>query len=105
MIIHNDFCAMKLRPLGDRVIVKPVAADEVTKSGIILPDTVDKEKPEQGEIIAVGPGRRLENGSVQPVAVTVGQKVVFKKYSPDEFKIDGVEHLILREEDLMAVVE
>lgn len=96
---------MNLRPLGDRVIVKPIAGEEATKAGIILPDTVDKEKPEKGEIISVGPGKRLDNGTVVPVAVTVGQKVVFKKYSPDEIKIDGVEYLILREEDLMAIIE
>ena len=95
---------MKLRPLGDRVIVKPIQDKEVTASGIILPDTA-KEKPEQGEVMAVGPGKLLENGSRAPVSVKVGDKVVFKKYSPDEVKIDGVEYFVLREEDLMAVVE
>ena len=96
---------MKLRPLGDRVIVKPIAAEESTKTGIILPDTVDKEKPERGEVVSVGPGKRLESGTLEPVSVRVGEKVVFKKYSPDEIKIDGVEYFILREEDLMAVIE
>ncbi|OGL78478.1 co-chaperone GroES [Candidatus Uhrbacteria bacterium RIFCSPHIGHO2_12_FULL_57_11] len=95
---------MKLRPLGDRVIVKPIQDKEATASGIILPDTA-KEKPEQGEVMAVGPGKLLENGSRAPVSVKVGDKVVFKKYSPDEVKIDGVEYFVLREEDLMAVVE
>lgn len=96
---------MKLRPLGDRVIVKPIAEEEATKAGIILPDTVEKEKSEKGEVISVGPGKRLENGTLQPVGVAVGQKVVFKKYSPDEIKIEGVEYFILKEEDLMAVIE
>lgn len=86
-------------------MVKPIAEEEATKSGIIMPDTVDKEKPEKGEIVSVGPGKRLDNGTVVPVAVTVGQKVVFKKYSPDDIKIDGVEYLILKEEDLMAIIE
>ena len=96
---------MKLKPLSDRVIIKPIAGEEATKSGIILPDTVDKEKPEKGEVISVGPGKRLDNGTIVPIAVAVGQKVVFKKYSPDEIKIDRVEYLIVREEDLMAVIE
>lgn len=93
-----------LRPLGDRVIVKPIKEKEATASGIILPDTA-KEKPEQGEVVAVGPGKVLENGARAAMGVKVGDKVVFKKYSPDEIKIDGVEYFVLREEDLMAVVE
>jgi chaperonin GroES len=96
---------MKLRPLGDRVVVKPVAKEEMTKAGIILPDTVDKERPEQGEVIAVGPGRLLENGSRASMSLKVGDKVVFKKYSPDEVKVDGVEYLVIAESDVMAVVE
>ncbi len=96
---------MKLRPLGDRVIVKALSKEEKSKGGIILPDTVDKERPEQGEIIAVGPGKLLENGSRAPMNVKVGDKVVFKKYSPDEVKVDEVEYLVLSESDVMAVVE
>ena len=95
----------KLRPLGDRVIVKPVTKEETTNSGIILPDTVDKERPEQGEVIAVGPGKVLENGSRASMNVKVGDKVVFKKYSPDEVKIETVEYLVISESDIMAVVE
>ncbi len=95
----------KLRPLGDRVIVKPVAKEEMTKAGIILPDTVDKERPEQGEVIAVGPGKMLENGSRAALSVKVGDKVVFKKYSPDEVKIENVEYLVISESDIMAVIE
>ncbi|MFH1620615.1 MAG: co-chaperone GroES [Patescibacteria group bacterium] len=96
---------MQLRPLGDRVIIKPVAKEEMTKAGIILPDTVDKDRPEQGEIIAVGPGKLLENGSRAPMSLKVGEKVVFKKYSPDEVKIEDQEFLVISESDVMAVVE
>ncbi len=96
---------MNLRPLNDRVIVKAVAKEEMTKSGIILPDTVDKERPEQGEVIAVGPGRLMDNGQRAVMSIKVGDKVVFKKYSPDEVKVDDVEYLIISESDVMAVVE
>ena len=95
----------KLRPLGDRVIVKPVAREEMTKAGIILPDTVDKERPEQGEVISVGPGRTLDNGQTVAVSLKVGDKIVFKKYSPDEVKIDNQEFLVISESDVMAVIE
>ncbi|TAL19422.1 co-chaperone GroES [Patescibacteria group bacterium] len=94
----------KLRPLHDRVIVKPIEEAEATVAGIILPDTVDKEKPEKGEVIAVGPGK-YEEGKFVPMSVKVGDKVVFKKYSPDEVKIGEVEYLILSESDLMAIIE
>ena len=96
---------MNLRPLGDHVIVKPSKPEEVTKSGIVLPDTADKEKPEQGEVMAVGPGKRLDNGQIAPMNVKVGDKVVFKKYSPDEVKIDDEEVLVLSESDIIAVIE
>lgn len=96
---------MQLRPLGDRVVVKSLAQDEVSKSGIILPETVDKERPERGEIIAIGPGRLLDSGARAPMAVKVGDRVVFKKYSPDEVKIDDVEYLVISESDIMAVIE
>jgi len=96
---------MQLRPLGDRVIVKVAPKEEKTKAGIILPDTLDKERPEQGEVIAIGPGRLLESGSRAPMSVAVGNKVVFKKYSPDEVKVDDVEYLVVSETDIMAVIE
>lgn len=96
---------MKLRPLGDRVVVKPVAKEEMTKAGIILPDTVDKERPEQGEVIAIGPGRLLDSGARSPVSLKVGDKIVFKKYSPDEVKVGEEEFLVIAESDVMAVVE
>lgn len=95
---------MKLRPLGDRIVVKPLPQEEVTKSGIIL-HTSDKERPERGEVIATGPGRLLDNGSFAPVGVKVGDQIVFKKYSPDEVKIDTEEYLIVAESDIMAVIE
>jgi chaperonin GroES len=97
---------MNLRPLGDHVIVKPLKEDEVTKAGIVLPDTVDKEKPEKGEVIAVGPGKWDEDGEKRlPMSVKVGDKVLFKKYSPDEVKVDDEELLVLSESDLIAVIE
>jgi chaperonin GroES len=95
----------KLRPLGDRLIVKASTKEEVTASGIILPDTADKERPEQGEVIAVGPGRILDNGSVAPMHVKVGDKVVFKKYAPDEVKVKDEEYLVIAESDVLAVIE
>lgn len=96
---------MKLRPLHDRLIVKAATKEEKTASGIILPDTSDKERPEQGEVIAIGPGKLLDNGSRQEMSVKVGDKVVFKKYAPDEVKVDGMEYLVLAESDIMAVIE
>ncbi len=96
---------MTLRPLGDRLIVEPAKGDEITKSGIILPDTVDREKPEQGKVIAVGVGKLSENGSRIPMDVKVGDTVVFKKYAPDEVTIDDKEYFVLSESDIMAVIE
>ncbi|MBU2612839.1 co-chaperone GroES [Patescibacteria group bacterium] len=96
---------MQLRPLGDRVIVRPAAKEEMTKAGIILPDTVDKERPEQGEIIAVGPGRLLDSGTRAAMSLKVGDKIVFKKYSPDEVKVEDQEVLVIAESDVMAVIE
>lgn len=96
---------MQLKPLGDRLIVEPISADEVTKAGIILPDTVDKEKPERGKVIATGPGKMLENGTRLAMEIKVGDVVVFKKYSPDEVKVDDKEYLVLSESDIMAIVE
>ncbi|MBI4276717.1 co-chaperone GroES [Candidatus Uhrbacteria bacterium] len=96
---------MKLRPLGDHLVVKAIADDQVTKLGIVLPDTASKEKPEKGEIIAAGPGKLLENGQRATPSVKVGDKVVFKKYAPDEIKVDGVEYLVISESDVMAVLE
>lgn len=96
---------MQLRPVGDHLIVKPLAKEEKSVSGIIIPDTVDKERPERGEVIAVGPGKMLENGQRSVAEVKVGDKVVFKKYAPDELKLDGVEYLVIKNDDVMAVIE
>jgi len=96
---------MNIRPLGDRVIIKPLAEDEVTSSGIVLPDTADKEKPEQGEVMAVGNGKRLENGEIVPMSIKVGDKVVFRKYSADEVKIGKEEILVVSESDIVGIIE
>jgi len=96
--------SVKLRPLGDRVVVKALAREAVTKSGIVLPDTA-KEKPQEGEILAVGSGKVLDNGKRTTLEVQVGQLVLFAKYAGTEVKIDGEEYLILRESDIMGVVE
>ncbi len=96
---------MKLKPLFNNVIVKPLKDEKITESGIILPDTVDKEKPEKGEIIAVGSGKVLENGQVAKMSVKVGDQVMFKKYSPDEVKVDGQDYLVLSESDIIAIIE
>jgi len=96
---------MNLKPLSNNVIVKASNKEEMTKSGIFLPDTMNKEKPEQGEIIAVGPGKTDNNGNRIEMSVKVGQKVVFKKYSPDDIKIDNEEYLVINENDILAILE
>lgn len=94
----------KVRPLHDRIIVKRLAEEEVTKGGIIIPDTA-KEKPIQGQIVAVGTGKLLENGKVRPLDVKVGDRIMFGKYSGSEIKVDGQELLIMREDEVLAVLE
>lgn len=96
---------MNIKPLNDHVIIKAVAKEEATKSGIILPETVDKERPETGEVLAIGPGKLLDNGNRAPIGVKVGDKIVFKKYGPDEIKVDGEEYLVIKEEDIIAILE
>lgn len=93
----------QVRPLGDRVLVRPMQREEVTKSGIVLPDTA-KEKPQRGEVLAVGPGRFDEDGDRIPMDVKVGDRVLFAKYAGTELKIDDEEYLILSEKDILAVV-
>ena len=95
---------MKFRPLHDRVVVKRIDAEEKTKGGIIIPDTA-KEKPQEGEIVAVGPGARDEQGKLVPLDVKVGDRVLFGKWSGTEVKIDGEDLLIIKESDIMGVVE
>ena len=94
----------KLRPLGDRVVIEPTPREEMTKSGIVLPDTV-KEKPQEGKVLAVGPGRILDDGKREAVDVKVGNKVLYAKYAGTEFKIDENELLIVSQKDILAVVE
>lgn len=96
---------MNLRPLSDKVLVTVSPKEEMTASGLVLPDTASKERPEQGTVVAVGPGRLDETGKIIPMSVKIGDKVVFKKYSPDEVKVDGKEYLVVSESDLIAVIE
>jgi chaperonin GroES len=95
---------MKIRPLHDRVIVKRIKEEETTKGGIIIPDTA-KEKPSEGKVISVGNGKLLENGTLKALEVKAGDKVLFGKYAGTEVKIDGEEHLIMREDDIIAIIE
>ncbi|MGH8211969.1 MAG: co-chaperone GroES [Rhodanobacteraceae bacterium] len=95
---------MKLRPLHDRVIIKRLEAETKSAGGIVIPDTAT-EKPIKGEVVAVGTGKILEDGKVRPLAVKAGDKVLFGKYSGTEVKVDGEELLVMREEDLMAIIE
>jgi chaperonin GroES len=95
---------MKFRPLGDRVLVKRVEEEEKTKGGIIIPDTA-KEKPQEGEVVAVGPGARDDNGKIQPLDVKAGDRILFGKWSGTEVKVDGQDLLIMKESDVLGVVE
>ncbi len=95
---------MKFRPLHDRVIVKRVEEEDKTSGGIIIPDAA-KEKPQQGKVLAVGKGKILENGKVSPLAVKKGNRILFGKYAGQEIKIDGEEHLIMREDDILAIIK
>ena len=96
---------MDIKPLGDRVVVKPLEAENKTKGGILLPDTA-KEKPQEGEVVAVGKGKVLDNGTLQPLEVKVGDKILYGKYSGNEITTkDGQELLIMREEDILAILK
>ncbi|HLX58125.1 MAG TPA: co-chaperone GroES [Ktedonobacteraceae bacterium] len=95
--------AQKIRPVGDRVVVKPAAKEEITKSGIVIPDTA-KEKPQEGTVIAVGSGRMLDNGDRAVMDVREGDRILFAKYGGTEFKLDGEEYLVLKENDILAII-
>jgi chaperonin GroES len=95
---------MNLRPLADRLVVKPLEQGEIKQGGIIIPDTA-KEKPEKGEVMAIGPGKLSDDGKRTPLEVKKGDKILFGKYAGQEIKVDGQELMILREEDVMAVIE
>ena len=96
---------MKIRPLSDHILIEPLKQEEKTKSGILLPETAEKERPEQGKVIAVGAGKKTEDGKVIPLDLKEGDVVLFTKYAPNEIKIDEKEYLIAREDDILAVLE
>ena len=96
---------MNIKPLADYILIEPIKEEEKTSSGILLPETADKERPEQGKVIAVGPGKRDKSGKVIPVDIKAGQKVLFTKYGPNEIKVDDKEYLIAKQEDILAVIE
>lgn len=96
---------MKLKPLSDHIIIEPMAQEEITKSGIVLPGTMNKEKPQEGSVVAVGQGKLNDKGERIPMSVKKGDKVLFSKYSPQEVKVGNKEYLIVREDDIIAIVE
>ena len=96
---------MKIKPLSDHIVIEPIAHEEKTKSGIFLPQTAEKERPEQGKVVAVGPGKMLSSGKRSEMEVKPGDTVLFTKYGPNEIKVDGTEYLIARQEDILAILE
>lgn len=96
---------MNIKPLSDHILIEPLRQEEKTKSGILLPESVEKERPEQGRIIAVGPGKKTSSGRIITLDVKPGQKVLFTKYGPNEIKVEDKEYLIAKEEDILAILE
>ncbi len=96
---------MKIKPLADYILIEPIKEEERTKTGILLPETAEKERPEQGRVIAVGPGRKTSSGKIIPPGIKAGQKVLFTKYGPNEIKVNDKEYLIAKEEDILAILE
>jgi len=96
---------MRIKPILDHILIEPIKEEEKTKSGILLPSTAEKERPEQGKVIAVGSGKRTEKGEIIPLSVKPGQKVIFTKYGPNEIKVGDKEYLIAKEEDILAIIE
>ncbi len=96
---------MKFKPLSNHVFLEPLEEEKTTKSGIVIPDTAEKEKPVKGKVLAVGPGKRNDRGELQQMSVKVGDMVLFKKYGPDEIEIDGKKYLVGDEEDILAILE
>lgn len=94
-----------IKPLSNHVFIEPVQEDKMTKTGIVLPDSAEKEKPIKGRVIAVGNGKRNERGEIMPMSVKVGDLVLFKKYGPDELEIDGKKYLVGEENDILAIIE
>jgi chaperonin GroES len=101
--IYGGLRIMKLKPLNDRVLVKRLEGEEKTAGGLFIPDTA-KEKPSKGEVVAVGPGKTSDDGKLQVMTVKAGDKVLFNKYAGTEIKLDGVDHLVLREDDILAII-
>lgn len=100
----NQKKKLSITPLGDRIVVEPMSREEVTATGIIIPDTASREKPEQGTVVAVGPGK-YDNGALVPMTAKVGDQVLFSKYGYDEVKVDGVEYFILPESSVLAILQ
>ena len=96
---------MQIKPLSDHILIEPMKLEEKTRGGIFLPDTAEKEKSEQGKVIAVGSGRKTNDGKIIPLSVKAGDVVLFTKYGPSEIKVDSKEYLIAREEDILAIIE
>ncbi len=96
---------MKIKPLADTIFVQEISEEEKTKSGIVLPDTAEKERPQKGKVVFVGPGRVDENGKRIPMEIKKGDIVLFKKYAPDEIKVEGKEYLVIKADDVLAVLE
>jgi chaperonin GroES len=96
---------MNIKPLSDHILIEPISQEEKTKSGIFLPQTIEKERSEQGNVIAVGPGKKLSSGKRIPMEVKKGNKVLFTKYGPNEIKVGDKEYLIAKEEDILAIIE
>ena len=96
---------MEIKPLRDQVVLQPISKEEKTESGIVIPDTADEEKPEQGKVVAVGPGKRLPDGDRQEPDVEKGDRVLFTKYGPSEVTLDGEDYLVAKEEDILAILE
>ena len=96
---------MNIKPLSDHILIEPITQEEKTKAGILLPQTAEKEKPEEGKVVAVGPGRKTKDGKRQDLEVKKGQTVLFTKYGPSEIKVKGKNYLIAREDDILAILE
>lgn len=101
----SDDMQMNIKPLSDHILIEPVKEEEKTKFGILLPETANKEKSEEGIVVAVGPGKKTEDGKIVPISLKAGQRVLFTKYGPNEIKIEGKEYLIAREDDILAIIE
>ena len=96
---------MNIKPLSDHILIEPIKEEEKTKTGILLPQTSERENPEQGKVVAVGPGKKDEDGKVVPLEVKIGDKILFRSFDPHKIKVEDKEYLIAREEDILAILE